>query len=91
MNFTILGLGIILLLAICVSGPLKAIAEMHEITVTPPTKCGPRCVIESFVFDSETEAQKFAAAKTSEVYQSKGTPGRWFVDVMMTEQEANEL
>ncbi len=88
MNLFFIAVGILLFFGLCISAPLVAMAEMHEITSIPKVRCGPKCVIESFVFDTEEEAEAFAAKRDTRTYQLTSNPGKWFVDVMMTEQEA---
>lgn len=88
------GLGILILVAVtmllvvCIV-PIAALATRHEITESPLKRCGPRCVIETFVFDDEEEAKLEAEKNHTKVYQVTGVEDRWFVEVMMTEVEAN--
>lgn len=49
----------IIFLAACVACPLTALAEMHDIQISPPQSCGFHCNIESVGFDSLDEAQTF--------------------------------
>lgn len=67
---------------------LSCHAEVHSVTTNPVKKCGPRCVIESFAFDTEEEAKKFAKENDVLVYELSGSPGIFFVDVMMSEAES---
>lgn len=87
----VLGGGLLLCSAICLAGPFIAIAEMHEVVSHPVQRCGPRCVIETFVFDNELEASVVAKKNSALVYELKGSPGKWFVDTMLTEAEAGQL
>jgi hypothetical protein len=85
----ILGAGLLLCFGICITGPLVALAEMHEVTSHPVTRCGLHCVIQTYVCDTELEASVVAKKHNALVYELGSQPGKYFVDVMMTEAQAN--
>lgn len=72
-----------------VSGACKAIAATHEVSSVPRQRCGPYCVLETVVCDTEAEAKGVAAEQfASKIYRVKDSE-RYFVDYQVTELEAS--
>ena len=76
----------IIVILICATGPAIAWATMKEVKTEPPQRCGMKCIQETFVFDTEQEAK--ANKYGVKPYKIGDT---WFIDVQMTEEEANLL
>lgn len=90
----ILCLVAIIFLSLSIGLPWVALANFHEIQVTPIQRCGLHCVIETIGFDTKEEAgdywmhyKKIDGAGGHPPYQSKGSD-LWFVDYQITESEA---
>lgn len=71
--------------------PFVALADMHEIQVTPAQRCGPQCVIETIGFDTKHEAEQFwtkymglNGAGGHEPYRATNSQ-LWFVDYQTEE------
>jgi hypothetical protein len=71
--------------------PIYALANMHEIVVTPKQSCGMQCVIETTGFDTKQEAmdfwnhyQSFKGVGGHAPYQVKDSD-LWFVDYQCVE------
>ncbi len=76
-------------LLVLLAYPVKA--ERHDVITIPPIKCGPQCVVETYKFDDEQEAKEFAEKHKVKYYEYPNNKGAYFVEVHMTESEANLL
>lgn len=83
---------LVILFALCLLPPAVALAEIKQVTITPAQFCGPRCVIESYKCDTKSEAEYLVKEKhgykRSAPYKIEGSE-KWWVDVHVTEAEAN--
>lgn len=68
---------------------LPAFAERHDVITIPPITCGPHCVVETYKFDDKDEAKTFADSKGVRYYEYPNNKGTYFVEVHMTESEAD--